>query len=68
MAYKSRKKKMIEYEEKYSHIPKDYYERLAWMYDTYKISNKKAENILKLREEMYLSSLLSILIYFRLFY
>ena len=52
MAYKSRKKKMIEYEEKYSHIPKDYYERLAWMYDTYKISNKKAENILKLREEM----------------
>lgn len=52
MAYKNRKKKLIEYEEKYSHIPKDYYERLAWMYDTYKISDKKAERILKLRNEM----------------
>lgn len=52
MAYKNRKKKMVEYEEKYSHIPKDYYERLEWMYDTYKISDKKADNILRLRNEM----------------
>lgn len=52
MAYKNRKKKMMEYEEKYSHIPKDYYERLAWMYDTYKISDKKADRILNLRNEM----------------
>ena len=52
MAYKNRKKKMIEYDEKYSDIPKDYYERLEWMYDNYNLSDKKAENILRLREEM----------------
>lgn len=52
MAYKNRKKKLIEYEDKYSHIPKDYYERLAWMYDTYNISDKKADNILRLRDQM----------------
>ena len=52
MAYKNRKKKMIEYENKYSHIPKDYEERLRWMYDTYNISNKKAKNILDQREKM----------------
>lgn len=52
MAYKNRKKKLIEYEEKYSHIPKDYYERLEWMYENYNISNKKAQHILQLREQM----------------
>ena len=52
MAYKNRKKKLIEYENKYSDIPKDYYERLEWMYDNYNISDKKAQHILKLREEM----------------
>lgn len=51
MAYKNRKKKLIEYENNYSHIPKDYYERLAWMCDTYNISDKKAEKILKLRQD-----------------
>lgn len=52
MAYKNRKKKLKEYEDKYSHIPKDYYERLEWMYDTFKISDKKAQNILQLRQQM----------------
>ena len=52
MKYKNRKKKMIEYEEKYSHIPKEYNKRLEWMYDNFKLSDKKAENILKLRNEM----------------
>lgn len=52
MAYKNRKKKMLEYDEKYSNIPKDYYKRLEWMYNTYKISDKKAENILKIRNNM----------------
>lgn len=51
MAYKNRKKKLAEYENNYSHIPKDYYERLAWMYDNYNISDKKAEKILSLRQE-----------------
>lgn len=52
MAYKNRKKRMLEYEEKYSHIPKDYKERLEWMYNTYNISEKKANNILTLRNNM----------------
>lgn len=52
MAYKNRKKKSEEYENNYSHIPKDYVERLAWMYDTYNISDKKAEKILSLRNDM----------------
>lgn len=52
MAYKNRKKKMLEYESKYSGIPKDYYKRLEWMYDKFKLSDKKAMNILNLRDEM----------------
>ena len=51
MAYKNRKKKSVEYENNYSHIPKDYYERLKWMYDNYNISDKKAEKILQLRND-----------------
>lgn len=51
MAYKNRKKKSLEYENNYSHIPKDYYERLKWMYDNYNISDKKAEKILQLRND-----------------
>ena len=38
---KSKKQKLIEYEEKYGHIPKDYIDRLNWMYDTLKIDDKK---------------------------
>ena len=52
MKYKNRKKKLMEYEEKYSNIPKDYKERLEWMYDKFKLSDKKAENILRLRNQM----------------
>ena len=32
---KNRKQKMIEYEEKYSDIPKDYVTRLNWLLDHY---------------------------------
>ena len=46
---KSRKEKMIEYERKYGHIPKDYIERLNWMYDTLKIDDDKSEEILQAR-------------------
>ena len=46
---KSRKEKMIEYERKYGHIPKDYIERLNWMYDTLKIDDNKSEEILQAR-------------------
>lgn len=52
MAYKNRKKKSAEYDEKYSNIPKDYNERLEWMYNEYNISDKKADRILSTRNEM----------------
>ena len=31
---KSRKEKMVEYQNKYGHIPKDYKQRLEWLYNT----------------------------------
>jgi len=46
---KSRKEKMIEYNKKYGHIPKDYIERLNWMYDTLKIDDDKSNEILQAR-------------------
>lgn len=49
---KSRKQKMIEYENKYSHIPRDYIQRLEWLYDTLKIDDKKSQEILNTRQRM----------------
>lgn len=49
---KSRKQKMIEYENKYSHIPRDYIQRLEWLYDTLKIDDKKSQEILNARQRM----------------
>lgn len=49
---KTRKQKASEYEEKYSHIPIDYQERLNWLYDTLHISEKEAYNILMTRGYM----------------
>lgn len=49
---KSRNDKAIQYQDKYSHIPIDYYERLSWMYDKYKINMKKEEEILLKRAGM----------------
>lgn len=43
---------MSEYEQKYSHIPRDYNERLSWMYDQYHISSNKAAEILATRDGM----------------
>ena len=44
------------YESKYSEIPRDYIERLSWMYDKYHITKAKAEEILRAKYNM-LSSL-----------
>lgn len=44
---KSRKQKAKLYESKYSEIPRDYIERLSWMYDKYHITKAKAEEILR---------------------
>ena len=41
--------KMIDYANKYSTIPKDYRERLEWMYTNYNISDKIANDIINNR-------------------
>lgn len=52
MKNKSRKQKQFEYEERYGEIPIDYNERLNWMYEKYKLSDKKAKDILDKRMMM----------------
>lgn len=43
---KSRKEKMLEYEEKYGHIPKDYIARLEYLYESLGMDDKKSDEIL----------------------
>lgn len=52
MKRKTRKVKEEEYEKKYSHIPIDFKERLSWLYDTLKISDTQAYEILAERDRM----------------
>lgn len=52
MKNKSRKVKEYEYYEKYGNIPIDYSQRLNWMYDYYKISDKRANEIINKRDNM----------------
>lgn len=52
MKNKSRKQKMSEYENKYSEIPKNYIQRLEWMYDKYNVTPKMAESIIQKRDAM----------------
>lgn len=52
MAYKRRKTKMLEYENKYAGIPKTYRERLEYLYDKLNITESKARKILELRQSM----------------
>lgn len=49
---KTRKQKQEEYQEKYSHIPIGFIERLDWMYDYYKITPKMSEEIIAKRNSM----------------
>lgn len=49
---KKRKQKQSEYDSLYSDIPKDFNERLLYMYDKYRISDKKAEQIIQKRNQM----------------
>jgi Holliday junction resolvase RusA-like endonuclease len=49
---KNRKQKELEYEDKYSHIPIDFKERLDWMIDKYKISPAKMDEIISVRNNM----------------
>lgn len=46
MKRKTRKVKEEEYEKKFSHIPIDYKERLSWLYDTLKITDQQAYEIM----------------------
>lgn len=52
MKRKNRKQLALEYDQKYSEVPRDYNERLEWMYDKYKVSEKKAEEIVTKRNQM----------------
>ncbi|MDD3122021.1 MAG: RusA family crossover junction endodeoxyribonuclease [Candidatus Izemoplasmatales bacterium] len=49
---KNRKIKSREYEDKFGSIPIQYEERLSYMIDRYKLTDKKMEEILKKRENM----------------
>ena len=49
---KKRKQKAEEYESKYSHIPRDYYQRLQWMYDNMKLSDRTVREIFSKRDAM----------------
>ena len=46
---KNRKEKMLEYQNKYGSIPKDYIERLEYLYDKLNIDDKKSNEILQAR-------------------
>ena len=48
----TRKQKHQQYLSKYSNIPLDYRERLDWMYDHYKITEKDQESIILARDAM----------------
>jgi Holliday junction resolvase RusA-like endonuclease len=45
----TRKQKMDLYEQQFGHIPKDFDERLSYMYDEYKLNEKKAQAIIEAR-------------------
>ncbi len=47
---KNKKQKMLEYHEKYSGIPKDYKQRLEYLYDTLKIDDTKSDEIIAARQ------------------
>ena len=47
---KNKKQKILEYQEKYSHIPKDYKERLLYLYDKLGLDDNKSNEILRARE------------------
>ena len=46
---KSKRQKVIEYEQKYGTIPKNYIDRLNWMYDNFNIDDKKSQEIIDAR-------------------
>lgn len=48
----NKKQKLIQYQQKYGHIPKDYVERLEWLYDTLKIDDAKSQEIIQARNNM----------------
>jgi len=49
---KSRKEKELEYENKFSMIPRDYNERLKWMYTQYNITPNIEQEIIQKRDRM----------------
>ena len=51
MATRNKRQKMMEYEMKYGDIPKDYIERLEYLYDKLNIDDEKSNEILLARQQ-----------------
>lgn len=49
---KTRKEKFFEYQDRYREIPKDFIERLNYMCDIYKLSERKMQEILSIKDNM----------------
>lgn len=49
---KSRKEKLEEYELKYSHIPKDYNDRISWLIDKFHLTSNKMDEIIEKKRLM----------------
>jgi len=62
---KKRNEKELIYENKYNEIPREYLERLNWLYDKLKITDKKADQIVdmyrRMQEEMYYTEIFIVL-------
>ena len=52
MKHKSRKQKASEYEEKFGGIPVDFKERMSWLYDILRITEKQGYEIMMTRSQM----------------
>ena len=53
---KNKKQKMMEYDNKYGHIPKSYEQRLEYLYETLKIDDKKSNEIIMARNNFIAST------------
>lgn len=64
---KSRKQKASIYESRYSEIPRDYQQRLDWMYEHYHITKSKADSIYNtmrsMTEELQYSDIIHVILY-----
>ena len=58
---KNRTERMIEYERAYGHIPRDYRERLTWLYDTLKLDDIMSDQIIQARDQLITSTYFTVI-------